>query len=258
VALRRRQLRKPLLQVALVMVLAACSTTTPPPTGPRSTSVADDAASTCTPSTLGATTAEPVKPGPTSLGIPMLPEGDLPMGRYQFDMLISIDAPCWTRLLSPVAGTLALSRSDVPSDRLSIARARRAMVDPCDSAKVVDQDVASVADWFSTLHGLTVEERPSMQVDEQDATVLRLSATVAGACSPQIPDFDTGDAALFGLPFVETRDPGQVADVSIFRHPTSQIVTVIVATSADAAALDRFGPFVRRVLRSLHFDYPVP
>jgi hypothetical protein len=56
--------------------------------------VADDAAATCAPTALGATTAEPVKPGPTSLGLPTLPEGDLPMGRYQFDMLISIDAPC--------------------------------------------------------------------------------------------------------------------------------------------------------------------
>jgi hypothetical protein len=35
-------------------------------------------------------------------------------------------------------------------------------------------------------------------------------------------------------------------------------VTVVVATSADAAALDRFWPLVRRMLRSLHFDYHVP
>ena len=220
--------------------------------------MADDAAATCTASALGATTAKPEKPGPTSLGIPTLPEGDLPMGRYQFDMLISIDAPCWRRLPSPVSGTLAFSRSDVPSDRLTIARARRPMVDPCGSGSLVDQDVAAVAAWFRTLTGVTAEDRPSMRVDERDATVLRLSATGAGACSPQIPGFDAGDAALFGLPFVEARDAGQVADVTIFQHSPSKIVTVVVASSADAAALDRFGPLVRRVLRSLHFDYPVP
>jgi hypothetical protein len=220
--------------------------------------VADDATATCTASALGATTAEPVKPGPTSLGLPTLPEGDLPMGRYTFDLQISIDAPCWQRLLSPVDGTLALARSDVPDDRLTIARARRPMVDPCDATKVVDLNVAGVAAWFRALPGVTAEARPSMRIDGRDATVLRLSATAAGACSPQIPGSDAGDAALFALPFVETRDPGQVADVTILDHATTDFVTVIVATSADAARLDQFGPFVRRVLRSLQFDRPVP
>jgi hypothetical protein len=245
-----------LLAAATAILLAACGTTTP--SRPTSTSVADDAAATCTASALGATTAEPAKPGPTSLGIPTLPEGDLPMGRYQFDMLVSIDAPCWRRLPSPVSGTLAFSRSDVTSDLLTIARARRAMVDPCGSSSLVERDVEAVAAWFRTLSGVTAEDRPSMRVDEQNATLLRLTATGAGACSAQVPGFDAGDGALFALPFVEARDPGQVADVTIFQHPTSQTVTVVVAMSDDVAALDQFGPLVRRVLRSLHFDYPVP
>jgi hypothetical protein len=242
----------------LTLTLAGCQPSVPSATGPRSTSVADDATATCAPSALGATTAKPVKPGPTALGVPTLPEGDLPMGRYTFDLFITIDAPCWQRLRSPVDGTLAFARSDVPDDRLTIARARRSMVDPCDPAKLVDLKVAAVATWFRALPGVTAEDRPSMRIDGRDATMLRLTATAAGACSDQVPGFDAGDAALFGLPFVQTRDAGQAADVAILDHPTTKIVTVIVATAADATALDSFGPLVRRVLRSLEFDFPAP
>lgn len=259
-AWRRRGLGA--LFVATILIsslsLVGCQPSQPSAAGPRSTSVADDATATCAPSALGATTAKPVKPGPTALGVPTLPEGDLPMGRYTFDLFITIDAPCWQRLLSRVDGTLAFARSDVPGDRLTIARARRPMVDPCDPAKLVDLDVAAVATWFRSLREVTAEDRPSMRIDGRDATMLRLTATSAGACSDQVPGFDAGDPALFDLPFVQTRDAGQAADVAILDHPASHIVTVIVATADDATALDAFGPLVRRVLRSLAFDFPAP
>ena len=242
----------------LILTMTGCQSPVPSATGPRSTSVADDATATCAPSALGATTAKPVKPGPTAIGVPTLPEGDLPMGRYTFDLFITIDAPCWQRLLSPVDGTLEFARSDVPNDRLTIARARRPMVDPCDPAKLVDLNVAAVATWLRTLRGVTAEDRPSMRIDGRDATMIRLTATSAGACSDQVPGFDAGDPALYGLPFVQTRDAGQAADVAILDHPTTHIVTVIVATADDATTLDDFGPFVRRILRALAFDFPAP
>ena len=257
---RRRRLGARSVATLLIAIwtLAGCQSSVPSATGPKSTSAADDATATCTGSALGATTAKPVKPGPTAIGVPTLPEGDLPMGRYTFDLFMTIDAPCWQRLLSPVDGTLAFARSDVPDDRLTIARARRPMVDPCDPAKLVDLNVAAVATWFRALRGVTAEDRPSMRIDGRDATMLRLTATSAGECSDQVPGFDAGDPALFALPFVQTRDAGQAADIAILDHPTTKIVTVIVATADDASSLDSFGPFVRRILRSLAFDFPAP
>ena len=98
----------------LILTMTGCQSPVPSATGPRSTSVADDATATCAPSALGATTAKPVKPGPTAIGVPTLPEGDLPMGRYTFDLFITIDAPCWQRLLSPVECFLATSVASLP------------------------------------------------------------------------------------------------------------------------------------------------
>ncbi len=246
--------------MALLVILAACGLATSTPTGPTSTSVADDALATCKPSTLGATTAAPVKPGPTSMGIPSLPqEGDLPMGRYSYSPLLTIDAPCWRRLPPlPDNDPLALARSDVPTDRLTIARTYLAAVDPCDPASSVDPDVATIGAWFRALPGVTVDDRPSMRIDELEATVLRLTATAAGGCLGSAPGLGGGSPALFDLPFVAVREPGQAADVTLIGHPGTGGVTIIVTASADVAALDRFGPLARRVIRSLMFDRPVP
>ena len=220
----------------------------------------DDAAASCAPSALGATTAEPVKPGPTSMGLPSLPqEGDLPMGRYSFSPLVTIDAPCWRRLPTTLGETpLVLARSDVPTDRLTVARAYRPLVDPCDPAAVVAPEVPAIAAWFRALPGVTVEDRPSMVIDSRDATVLRLTATAAGGCVAPPPILDGGSSALFTLPFVEAREPRNAADVAVLDHPATSSVTVIVTASDDAAALDRFGPLARRVIRSLMVDVPTP
>ena len=244
--------------MVLACLVAACGRSTP--SGPTSTAVGDDAAATCTASALGATTAAPVKPGPTSMGLPSLPqEGDLPMGRYSFSPLLRIDAPCWRRLPSALdEAPLVLARSDVPTDRLTVARAYRPLVDPCDPVSTVEPEVAAVAEWFRALPGVTVEERPSMTVDDREATVVRLTATAAGGCLTPPPVLDAGSSALFALPFVEGREPGHAADVAVLDHPATSAVTVIVTASADAAALERFGPLARRVIRSLMFDRPVP
>jgi hypothetical protein len=258
---RRRLAAGAVLAVAgLALVVAGCGRATPTPTGVTSTSVPDDAAATCAASELGATTAAPVKPGPTSMGLPSLPqEGDLPMGRYSSSPLLTIDAPCWRRLPPlPDNNPLALARSDVPTDRLTIARAYLPAVDPCDPSSSVDADVASIAAWFRALPGVTVEDRPSMRIDDLEATVLRLTSTAAGGCAAPAPGLGGGSPALFDLPFVAAREPGQAADVTLVGHPTTGGVTVIVTASADAAALDRFGPFALRLMRSLMFDRPVP
>ena len=246
--------------LVLLFAVVGCGRATPSPAGPTSTSVPDDAAASCTPTALGATTAEPVKPGPTSMGLPSLPqEGDLPMGRYSFSPLLTIDAPCWRRLPTALGeGPLVLARSDVPTDRLTVARAYRPLVDPCDPAAVVALDVLEIAAWFRGLPGVTVEDRPSMVIDSRDATVVRLTATAADGCVTPPPILDGGSSALFALPFVEAREVGHSADVAILDHPATGAVTVIVSASADAGALDRFGPLSRRVIRSLMFDRPVP
>ena len=194
------------------------------------------------------------------MGLPSLPqEGDLPMGRYSYSPLLTIDAPCWRRLPPlPDNNPLALARSDVPTDRLTIARAYLPLVDPCDPVSTVDPDVAATAAWFRALPGVTLEERPSMRIDDIATTVLRLTATAAGGCAAPAPGLGGGSPALFDLPFVEAREPEQAADITLVGHPTNGGVTVIVTASANAAALDRFGPFARRVMRSLMFDRPVP
>lgn len=243
----------------LLFVVLGCGRATPSTTDPTSTSVPDDAAASCAPSALGATTAEPVKPGPTSMGLPSLPqEGDLPMGRYSFSPLLTIDAPCWRRLPPmPDNDPLALARSDVPTDRLTIARAYLPLIDPCDPASSVGLQVADVAAWFRALPGVTAADRPSMTIDDREATVVRLTATAAGGCDARPPWPRDGSATLFDLPFVEAREPDQAADIAVLDHAIGG-VTVIVTASADAAALDRFGPLARRVIRSLMFDRPVP
>ena len=209
---------------------------------------------------MGATTATPVKPGPTSMGLPSLPqEGDLPMGRYSYSPLLTIDAPCWRRLPSALAETpLVLARSDVPTDRLTVARAYRPLLDPCDPVSAVEPDVAAIAAWFRALPGVTAEDRPSMVIDGREATVVRLTATAAGGCVAPPPVLDDGSSALFALPFVEAREPGHAADVAVLGHPATSAVTIIVTASADVGSLDRFGPLARRVIRSLMFDRPVP
>ena len=183
-ARRRSRARAVLAAIVLLCLVTGCGRATPSSTGPTSTSVADDAAATCTASALGATTAAPVKPGPTSMGLPSLPqEGDLPMGRYSFSPLLTIDAPCWRRLPSALGeAPLVLARSDVPTDRLTVARAYRQLVDPCDPISAVAPDVLAIAAWFRALPGVIVEDRPSVAIDGRDATVVRLTATAAGGC----------------------------------------------------------------------------
>ena len=97
-----------------------------------------------------------------------------------------------------------------------------------------------------------------MVIDGRDATVVRLTATAAGGCVAPPPSLDDGSSALFALPLVEAREPGHAADVAVLDHPATQAVTVIVTASADAGALDRFGPLARRLIRSLMFDRPRP
>jgi hypothetical protein len=181
------------------------------------------------------------------------------MGRYSFSPLVTIDAPCWRRLPTELGDApLVLARSDVPTDRLTVARAYRQMVDPCDPAANVAPDVLAIAAWFRALPGVTVEDRPSMVIDSRDATVVRLTATAPGGCATPPPILDGGSSALFALPFVDAREPGNSADGAILDHPATGAVTIIVTASADAAALERFGPLARRVIRSFMFDVPTP
>ena len=211
---------------------------------------------TCEPSSIGETTARPVEPGPTSLGVPTLPLGEIPRGRYAWGaVLLSIDAPCWEHLQPVAAGTLLLSRTDVPTDVLAVTTAREAIDDPCLEGALVEPTVEAVEAWLRSRAERPAGEATELQVSGHPGRRLPITATADGACP--LPRGSSEDA-LFGLPMISDWTAGGAADAILVDGPFPDGVTIIDVASSTPEALEAFRPLADEVIRSLDLLTAIP